>query len=248
MSISGKIGNKERNGRSEKYPPIYFAENYLRGDCAVMAKCIDLTGQRFGRLEVLSKEPTREDRQTRWLCKCDCGSLYTATSYALRKGKTKSCGCGRRKDIAGVQFGKLTALERSEKYIMTGGHKKFLWRCVCECGEEVFRLPEKLRNNIMHSCDKCADKYAVSAMLKNAGFVDGTQLPKLVSDKPFANSSSGVKGVFFNNRTQKWRAMLRFKGVNHYLGEYKDFSEAVRARKSGEEKYFEPVLKKHNLL
>ena len=207
---------------------------------------IDLTGQRFGKLTAVSKEPTQKDKRTRWLCKCDCGNTYIATSYALRYGKAKSCGCGRRKDIAGMRFGMLTALERTEQYVMQGRGKKFLWKCMCDCGELVYRLPEKLRENIHHACDKCAEQFAVSAMLENAGFVDGSQLPKIASDKPGVHSKSGVKGVFFNNRTQKWRAMLRFRGVNHYLGEYKDLNEAIKARKLGEEKYFEPFLEEHS--
>lgn len=30
------------------------------------------------------------------------------------------------------------------------------------------------------------------------------------------------------------------------LGEYKDLNEAIKARKLGEEKYFEPFLREHN--
>lgn len=228
-----------RNGKKTDCGCI---SSYRRSNHAL----IDLTGKRFGKLEVLSKEPVQKDGRTRWLCKCDCGSTYVATSYALRNSKTKSCGCGRRKDIAGLRFGKLTALERSERYVVLNNRKKFLWRCVCDCGEVVYRLPEKLQENVHHACDKCAGQFAVSAMLENAGFVEGTQLTKIASSKPGVHSKSGVKGVFFNNRSQKWRAMLRFKGVNHYLGEYKDINEAIRARKLGEEKYFVPFLKEHN--
>lgn len=54
------------------------------------------------------------------------------------------------------------------------------------------------------------------------------------------NRKRGVKGVFFNNRTQKWRAILQFQGIDNYLGEYKDINDAIKARKFGEEKYFEP--------
>ena len=219
-----------------------------RTDCGCKTiRFYDLTGQRFGKLTVIRKEPPQADKRTRWLCECDCGNTCVVTSYALRKGKIKSCGCGRIKDIAGVRFGKLTALERTERYVMQGGRKKYLWKCVCDCGEIVYRLPEKLRENINHVCNKCADQIAVSAMLKKAGFVEGTQIPKITSDKPNIQNKSGVKGVFLNNKTQKWRAILRFKGVNHYLGEYKDINDAIKARRLGEEKYFEPFLEKHNL-
>lgn len=56
---------------------------------------IDLTGQRFGRLTVLTREPRAPGTQgqARWLCKCDCGSIKTVGSSALRHGLTRSCGC-----------------------------------------------------------------------------------------------------------------------------------------------------------
>lgn len=218
-----------------------------RTDCGCKTiRFYDLTGKRFGSLVAETKEPPIGDGKTRWKCKCDCGNTYITTSYALRKGKAKSCGCGRRKNITGLRFGKLTALERTEQYVMQNNRKKFLWKCRCDCGEIVYRLPEKLRENINHACNKCVHQLAILAMSENAGFVEGSQLPKIASSKPGVHSTSGVKGVFFNNRTQKWRAMLRFQGINHYLGEYKDLNDAIKARKLGEEKYFEPFLREHN--
>lgn len=54
-------------------------------------KLLDLTGQRFGRLTVLSK--VDRPRIVQWLCKCDCGKVTKVFSQCLRDGKTKSCGC-----------------------------------------------------------------------------------------------------------------------------------------------------------
>lgn len=57
---------------------------------------VDLTGQRFGRLEVLGA--ARKDVASGaayWLCRCDCGSdVVTRTDY-LRTGRSISCGCWR---------------------------------------------------------------------------------------------------------------------------------------------------------
>lgn len=56
-----------------------------------MGKIIDLTGQRFGRLEVLSL--AKVERKTYWLCKCDCGKETISDSSSLRTGHKRSCGC-----------------------------------------------------------------------------------------------------------------------------------------------------------
>jgi hypothetical protein len=79
-----------------------------------MTKLIDMTGQKFGRLIVLRREPGLEP--ARWLCRCDCGREKVVRGMLLRLGKTTSCGCFRReqvrrKDMAGLKFGRLTALD-----------------------------------------------------------------------------------------------------------------------------------------
>lgn len=58
-----------------------------------MGSFIDLSGQRFGRLTIESREPTLKQGVTRWLCKCDCGKYTVTTTAALRSGNCKSCGC-----------------------------------------------------------------------------------------------------------------------------------------------------------
>lgn len=219
-------------------------------DCGCITKVhpgnyeiIDLTGKCFGKLTVIEKAPTEQDRRTRWICQCDCGNQYIATSQALRKGLAKSCGCGRRKDIAGMRFGHLTALERSEQYIVRKDYgKRYMWKCICDCGAIVYRLPEKLKHDIDSACDNCQAQMKISAMVENAGFIEGTQLTKISNTQPTAANTSGVRGVIWNKRTQKWRAMLVFQRKSHYLGEYRDFNDAVKARKTAEEKYYLPFL------
>lgn len=55
---------------------------------------LDLTGQKFSRLTVISEAPPiKGDRA--WFCKCDCDSekIITIKQEYLRNGNTKSCGC-----------------------------------------------------------------------------------------------------------------------------------------------------------
>lgn len=63
-----------------------------------MSRVIDLTGLRFGRLAVRSRDFSegRACQQAFWLCSCDCGEIRVLVGAELRKGHTKSCGCYRR--------------------------------------------------------------------------------------------------------------------------------------------------------
>lgn len=57
----------------------------------------DLTGQRFGRLVVLSfsRWLTKNNgkRKRVWLCQCDCGNICEVQHQYLKYGDTNSCGC-----------------------------------------------------------------------------------------------------------------------------------------------------------
>ena len=61
-----------------------------------MAKFLDLTGQRFGKLTVIkfSKDVQSGKRKRKyWLCQCDCGNTKEVRTDSLTSGNVKSCGC-----------------------------------------------------------------------------------------------------------------------------------------------------------
>lgn len=57
-----------------------------------MRNLIDLTGQRFGRLVVLSRAQNK-GAATAWNCLCECGNHTIVRSDHLRSEHTESCGC-----------------------------------------------------------------------------------------------------------------------------------------------------------
>lgn len=60
------------------------------------AKYIDLSGQTFGRLTVISRggpRPQTGARAALWVCQCECGKRKEVSGYNLRSGQSRSCGC-----------------------------------------------------------------------------------------------------------------------------------------------------------
>jgi len=55
--------------------------------------CINLTGQKFGRLTVLNQDILLKKASLNWMCKCECGTIKSIDGWNLRSGKTLSCGC-----------------------------------------------------------------------------------------------------------------------------------------------------------
>ena len=49
------------------------------------------------------------------------------------------------------------------------------------------------------------------------------------------NNKTGIKGVFYSAKTDRWRAKIVVNYEHHYLGEYDDFNDAVCARLAAEQ-------------
>ncbi len=58
----------------------------------------DLIGQRFGALTIVEELPREKYTAARVRCKCDCGNEKVFLLSNLRRGYTRSCGCGAYKD------------------------------------------------------------------------------------------------------------------------------------------------------
>jgi hypothetical protein len=83
---------------------------------SIMKPLNDLLGKRFGRLEVIARDPNLKTpngtHRTMWRCRCDCGKETSVVASNLsRKDRkaTTSCGCLRleavaSKDWMGVEF------------------------------------------------------------------------------------------------------------------------------------------------
>lgn len=62
----------------------------------------DLTGMRFGRLEVQGYAGA-DGRKSWWRVRCDCGTSKLSIGTELRKGRTQSCGCLQREQASARQ-------------------------------------------------------------------------------------------------------------------------------------------------
>lgn len=90
---------------------------------------MDLTGQKFNSLTVISLdiEYKGRDREKHWLCKCDCGNpnLKSIRGSSLKNGHSKTCGECKFYNILNKKFGRLTIRARQGEYLI----------CDCDCGE-----------------------------------------------------------------------------------------------------------------
>lgn len=129
---------KEYKNQKEK-------SNYCSKECQYKSissnRIIDLKGQKFGKLTVLSlKEKNNKDR-LKWICECECGNIVEVSSYNLTHSITKSCGCIQKEfakkiceesaiytNLVGQVFNNLTVIEKV---------KNGIWKCKCICGNYI---------------------------------------------------------------------------------------------------------------
>lgn len=53
----------------------------------------NLSGRKFGKLNVIEIDKLRTARKTYWLCVCECGNTKSVRSDCLQNGNVSSCGC-----------------------------------------------------------------------------------------------------------------------------------------------------------
>lgn len=133
---------------------------------------------------------------------------------------------GKGKDISGMEFGYLTAIEPTEKR-----HRKdVVWLCRCRCGTMLEMPATRLILNNTLSCG-CIQKEKIKRANKYFG---GTSLEKSLKDPVTSTRSmSGYVGV--TRKRDKWQAYITYKRQHISLGVYEKLEDAVKARARGKE-------------
>ena len=201
----------------------------------MMPTCIDLTGQRFGRLTVLEKDAPSKTGHARWICRCDCGNQKSIASAKLRSGNTKSCGCLRSEmllnNLTGKRFGKLVAIERDDpiKHKENNQSRAAFWICKCDCGNTTIVSSGCLLSGDTQSCGclKSKGEELISSILNEHDIEYKQQFtfPKLVGEgnKPLRFDFA----VFDQGKLQ---CLIEFQGEQHYQPHIYDSEDKFQTR------------------
>lgn len=203
-----------------------------------MKRIIDLTGQTFGLWKVKHEVAQRGIHRV-WLCECECGTVREVAQQGLQSGRSRSCGCAKRKDLTGQTFGKLTALSSEIR------NQRTHWLCECECGKKVTVTTRDLLNGNTKSCG-CINAQILQ-IARDEHRVDNVFVP-LLQTKIRENNKTGVTGVFrttTKNGEERFVAYLTVGKKRYRLGTHKTLEEAKAARKQAEELYHKPLIDKY---
>lgn len=121
----------------------------------------NLTGKQFGDFTVVEMLWNYQNKRHTY---CKCIGIdkkeYIIRQDALISGATRTvrgaCSCGTLKDISGMRFGRLVALEATQK---RGSNGAVIWKCVCDCGNTVYQNIGSLKRGHTTSCGCAKSEY-----------------------------------------------------------------------------------------
>ena len=195
-----------------------------------------MIGKKFGKLTVLSEI---EGKKLFILCKCDCGNYKIARKNNIRAGHTKSCGClygTHRLSKTPVYQTWCSIIQRclnknSTIYKHYGGRGIKIcdrWLKFENFYSDMGKKPngltiERKDNSLDYQPDNC---------------IWTTQTEQNRNRRIFKTNKTGVTGIHFYAKTNKYIAEITkdYKKIN--LGSFDTVEEAAIARKAGEEKYW----------
>ena len=229
-----------------------------------MSNFIDMTGWIMAehgvpnsRLTVIKRAPNNKNGSAMWLCECNCEKhtqLIVSSSH-IRDGHTLSCGC----------YAVEKLIERSKKNNVKGfcddGESK--WMLFSNANEKVYYDIDDAYIIEKHTWYKGKKGYATTSIdgneivmhqligCKGYDHIDRNPLNNRRSNlRPctqqencrnrslYNNNKTGVTGVGWDKRKQKWRAHIGLDYKMIHLGYFNNFDDAVKTRLEAEKKYF----------
>lgn len=196
-------------------------------------------------------------RHSCWLCQCSCGSKpFVSYGYTIRNGYTKSCGClsvERSKKYNKFEIcGDIVKIKLSncdeytsvnlDKWNEISYIRDFCWH-KHENGYAEAVIPVSLRNTFgkkhirLHQliCP-CESGFEPDHLDRNRlnnctnNLISKTRQENAVNRGLSNKNTTGVLGVIWSDRVQRFIAQIGFNGERIYIGYYKNLDDAIRAR------------------
>ncbi len=154
-------------------------------------------------------EAFRKNGRTYYHVTCDCGKEYDILRDNLIRKQYRNCKCHGNAVDPTKKYGMLQPLRRMEDG---------KWECRCDCGNICYKDPAYLlREGLNFSCG-CKKK--------------ANRVKKRTDNK------TGVKGVCFVTKKQKYLAYITKDGYTYRLGFFDTIQEAAEARNEKEKQLF----------
>lgn len=138
----------------------------------------------------------------------------------------------KRIELMGRRFGRLLVITQTDRR----DGSSIVWRCRCDCGQEVDVPARNLLHRGTVSCGCLRRQIAMDNLsgkpADKLGQIDGTNVSRLRATRPQSNNRSGYRGVSWHPYPHgggRWIAVIYFKGRRYRLGFYDTPEEAAKS-------------------
>lgn len=223
-----------------------------------MAKRIDISGQRFGRLIAIEPcedwiSPSSGKHKSQWLCQCDCGNQCKVTTTDLTSKNKQSCNClhyeviaERHKynkyDLSG-EYGIGYLEDGSEFYFDLEDYDKikdYRWSkgngyIVCykvHNGKKYRVHMHRLIMGLDNEDERVVDHINLQ---RNDNRKENLRICTRSQNQCNTRSRGKYyKGVSYRKKEQTYRVVITINKHTYYIGDYKTLDDAIKARKEAE--------------
>lgn len=234
------IGHATRTLVSPNQFPLKLIGCIERADTM---KKIDLTGQRFGRLVAIKEAGKDKWGGCLWDCLCDCGDKTIVGVSILKAGQTKSCGCLRKERLTTHNLSR-TPTHRTWGSLVNrcnnsnnAAYNRYGGRGIKVCDEWL------KFENFYEDMGNRPDGLSIDRINNNKGYYKencrwATPTEQARNQRISNNNTTGIKGVHWNKRAQKYQAQIRVDYKRIHLGYFNNLEDAKQVRINAEHKYW----------
>ncbi len=204
-------------------------------------------GRKYHHLRVLEQTSSNSSGDKRWECLCDCGNTAVVTSSNLHLERVKSCGC------MAKELQKVGCTKHGKSYTNTYQS----WKCMkARClnpkskyysyygGSGVVVCDRWLESfeNFLEDMGECPQDTSLNRVKGSKVYSKetcewATKSVQGFDQKKRSTNTSGRTGVC-KTKSGSWLSQIRVNYKSIYLGTFKSYEKAVKAREDAEIKYF----------
>lgn len=210
-----------------------------------MAKLIDLSGKRFGRLTVIERGENSKTGQAYWWCFCDCGEVKQFRGTHLTSGRSTSCGCyshdlsikhgmhGTPEYKAYYNMIKRCEYENDDRYADYGGRgiqvcpewRESFQRYLADMGPRPTKRHSIDRIDVNGNYEPSNCRWAIKEIQEH-------------NKRPRKDSPVGIRGVRYDEQSGKYIAQIYVNGKTQRIGTFSSRTDAEKERKEAEQRYW----------